>query len=116
MRASPLASQRASACAPCTMRAYSSLRSHGVAPSGSRAPRPAETRPRRSLPAASRPPPLAHLARASSSSLPPPAPASSSPEQPSALLIECDGVAIDAAVDAHRVAFNRSFAELGMDW
>jgi len=44
-----------------------------------------------------------------------PAPASS-PEQPSALLIECDGVAIDAAVDAHRVAFNRSFAELGMDW
>ena len=48
-------------------------------------------------------------------------PASSSspdngPQQPSALLIECDGVAIDAAVDAHRVAFNRSFAELGMDW
>lgn len=59
------------------------------------------------------------LARASSFSTPS---SSSTPDdaqqqqQLSALLIECDGVAIDAAVDAHRVAFNRSFAELGMDW
>jgi hypothetical protein len=57
-------------------------------------------------------PSLLVAARASLSSFP----TSSSEQQPCALLIECDGVAIDAAVDAHRVAFNRSFAELGMDW
>ena len=33
-----------------------------------------------------------------------------------ALLLECDGVALDAHADAHRVAFNRAFSELGMDW
>lgn len=48
-------------------------------------------------------------------STPSPSPSSGEQQPSSALLIECDGVAIDAAVDAHRVAFNRSFAELGMD-
>ena len=32
-----------------------------------------------------------------------------------ALIFDCDGVLVDTERDGHRVAFNRGFAELGLD-
>ena len=33
-----------------------------------------------------------------------------------ALIFDCDGVLVDTERDGHRVAFNRAFADAGLDW
>ena len=63
---------------------------------------------RRRAPPPSNPPTRFTLALRAAPSNPPP-----TTLPPTALLLECDGVVLDAHNDAHRVAFNRAFATLG---